>query len=114
MLADRGPKGKADSAFDAHELPIGQWAMAMWEEWLPKATMAKMVAVKLPVLIKAPRPCSRVYGPAKAFIVTCARLWWTIIDASNVIADTGLPLNLLIDPPAEVVRQVAAAVRRWR
>lgn len=46
--------------------------------------MAKMVAVKLPLLIKGPRPWGRVYGPAAAFIATCARLWWTIVDASNV------------------------------
>ena len=47
MIIDGRPTGKADLAFDAHELPIGQWAMAMWEEWLPKTTMAKMVAVKM-------------------------------------------------------------------
>ena len=114
MAADGGPKGKADPAFDSHELPIGQWALAMWESWLPQVTMMKMVAAKLPILIRAPRPWSRVYGPAAAFIATCARLKWTVIDAGNVITDTGQALNLLVDPPAEVVRQVAAAVRRWR
>ena len=59
--------------------------MAMWEEWLPNTTMAMMVVVTLPVLIRAPRPWSRVNGPAVAFIATCARLWWTVVDASNVI-----------------------------
>jgi len=68
MAADDGPKGKADPAFDSHELPIGQWALAMWESWLPQVTMMKMVAAKLPILIRAPRPWSRVYGPAAAFI----------------------------------------------
>ena len=86
----------------------------MWESWLPQVTMMKMVAAKLPILIRAPRPWSRVYGPAAAFIATCARLKWTVIDAGNVITDTGQALNLRVDPPAEVVRQVAAAVRRWR
>ena len=53
MAADGGPKGKADPAFDSHELPIGQWALAMWESWLPQVTMTKMVAAKLPILIRA-------------------------------------------------------------
>ena len=114
MLTDGGPKGKADPAFDAHELPIGQWAMAVWETWQPRCTMIRTVAVKLPILLRAPRPWSRVYGPAAAFITTCARLRWTVIDVFNVVTDQGQPLNLTVDPPAEVVRQVAAAVRRWR
>jgi len=76
--------------------------------------MIRTVAVKLPILIRAPRPWSRVYGPAAAFITTCARLRWTVVDAFNVVTDKGQPLNLTVDSPAEVVRQVAAAVRRWR
>ena len=36
MVADGGPNGKADPAFDAHTLPIGEWARAVWEERLPR------------------------------------------------------------------------------
>ena len=74
MLTDGGPKGKADPAVDAHELHIGQWVMAVWETWQPRCSMIRTVVVKLPILIRAPRPWSRVYGPAAAFIATCARL----------------------------------------
>ena len=87
MLTDGGPKGKADPAFDAHELPIGQWAMAVWETWQPRCTMISTVAVKLPIPIRAPMPWSRVYGPTAAFITTCARPRWTVVDAFNVVTD---------------------------
>ena len=31
MLADEGAKGRADPAYDAHLLPIGEWPQARWE-----------------------------------------------------------------------------------
>lgn len=33
IFADGGPKGKADPAFDAHMMPICEWAMVCWEGW---------------------------------------------------------------------------------
>jgi len=33
MIADGGKTGRADPAYDAHGLPIGEWAMAVWEGW---------------------------------------------------------------------------------
>ena len=32
IVADGGPSGMADPAFDAHLLPIGEWATDVWEE----------------------------------------------------------------------------------
>ena len=29
IMADGGPKGRADPAYDAHKLPIGEWAFAV-------------------------------------------------------------------------------------
>ena len=29
IVADEGPSGRADPAFDAHLLPIGEWAAAV-------------------------------------------------------------------------------------
>ena len=31
IFADGKAGGKADPAYDAHTMPIGQWAMAVWE-----------------------------------------------------------------------------------
>ena len=33
MVADGSAKGRDDPGFDAHIMPIGQWAMALWECW---------------------------------------------------------------------------------
>ena len=35
IVADGGPSGCADPAFDAHLLPIGEWAASVWNERLP-------------------------------------------------------------------------------
>ena len=42
ILADGGAKGKADPAFDAHAMPIGQWAHAVWHKWLEPAALEKI------------------------------------------------------------------------
>ena len=35
VVADGSNKGRADPAYDARSLPIGEWAMAVWEKWSP-------------------------------------------------------------------------------
>ena len=44
ILADGGPSGMTDPAFDAHLLPIGEWVAAVWEERLPHDSLRRMVA----------------------------------------------------------------------
>ena len=43
IVADGGPSGCADPAFDGHLLPIGEWAAAVWNERLPLESMHRMV-----------------------------------------------------------------------
>ena len=46
-LADESGRGQADPAFAAHAMPIGQWATAVWERWLPIVALTSMaVAAK--------------------------------------------------------------------
>ena len=33
MIAGEGQEGRADPSYDAHGLPIGEWAVAVWEGW---------------------------------------------------------------------------------
>ena len=40
-------------SFDAHVLPIGEWAIAIWEERLPRRSMHKMVTTAIQQLDKA-------------------------------------------------------------
>ena len=44
MIADGGPSGCVDPAFDAHLLLIGEWAAAVWNERLPLESLHRMVA----------------------------------------------------------------------
>ena len=38
-MADGGPKDRVDPAYDAHKLPIGEWAFAVWEGHMAIASM---------------------------------------------------------------------------
>ena len=43
MFVDGDAKGKADPAFDAHMMPIGEWALACWENWATDGAMETIV-----------------------------------------------------------------------
>ena len=93
LLADGSRTGRADPAYDAHDLPIGQWACAVWEGWLPQISLLKMVAKAKAKLIKARRVWAIVYGPAAALVASCGRIGWTVIDGFNLVTDQGRTLT---------------------
>ena len=78
MIADGGPSGRADPTFDAHDLPIGQWAEAVWLKWLPQRSLLMLVASAKVRLVGAARVWAKVFGPAAAMVATCARIGWTV------------------------------------
>ena len=43
-LADENARAGADPAFDAHIIPIGDWATAVWEAWMPERAMERLAA----------------------------------------------------------------------
>ena len=47
-------------------------------------------------------------------VASCARLTWTVVNALRLKTDTGIILDLTLDPPAVVELQVRLAVVRWR
>ena len=51
-----------------------------------------------------------VTGPGTAFVATCARLGWTVVDGVTLRTDDGFDLDLTVDPPAAVVKQVVMSV----
>ena len=114
MLADGGPRGRADPAYDAHTLPIGEWAKAVWEERLPRPALAALAAQAKLQLARAKRIWATVKGPGAAMVASCARLQWTVLDAFRLKTDAGVVLDLRLDPPALVEAQVKSAVERWR
>jgi hypothetical protein len=44
LLADSSPSARTDPAFDAHALPIGYWASAVYDGWRPRSTLAYDIA----------------------------------------------------------------------
>jgi hypothetical protein len=114
VVADGSKKGRADPAYDAHSLPIGEWAMAIWEKWSPIPPMQRVVDDALQRVAKATNKWAVVYGPGAAMVMTCSRLQWTIISATKLITDTGDLLDLALDPPKVIVTHCFASVQRWR
>ena len=114
LLADGGPRGRADPAFAAHMDPIWHWAMAVWESWLPRSGLCRLVADAKRRIAATTRPWSAVWGPAAAFVASAQRLGWTVHSAIDMVTDGGTRLRLSVDSPAFVRGAVDASVRRWR
>ena len=53
-------------------------------------------------------------GPATSLIATLTRIGWTIHGADLITTDIGTQLNLRLDSPQAVKKEVHEAVRRWR
>ena len=45
ILADENARAGADPAFDAHTMPIGDWATAVWVAWMPERAMGRLTIV---------------------------------------------------------------------
>ena len=114
IIADENARTGADPAFDAHIMPIGDWATAVWERWMPERAMERLTAKAKMRLKKAKNVWAVVKGPAAAMVASCHRLGWTVISSTELRTDQGETLDLLLDSPAAVKLEIARAVKRWR
>ena len=114
MLADGNKSGKADPAYDAHGLPIGEWAMAVWEGWENPSAMQLTLDHAERRFKAAKNQWSVTYGPGAAYLLTCRRLEWKVLSAVTVVTDQGNTLDLRLDPPTVILQQCFLAVQRWR
>ena len=114
ILADDSRSGRADPAFDAHILPIVSWAKAVWHTWMPHRALEQMVVAANATLGKATSVWQHVRGPAAATVASAWRLGWQVHAHDSITTDLGRQLNLTLDPPVVVQKEVARAVRRWR
>ena len=114
MLADGGLRGRADPAFAAHTDPIGTWALAVWEAWMPRSALQRLVTAAEQRLARVRRPWSAVCGPGAAFVASSRRLGWTVHNAFEVTLDDGTSLCFNVDSPAFIKRACDDSVRRWR
>jgi hypothetical protein len=83
ILADGSAKGMADPAFVAHTGPMGHWAMAVWNGWLPMLSLSSMMQEAMTACQKARQPWRIGYGPATATYLSAVRLGWSIVDATT-------------------------------
>ena len=113
-LADGSVHGRADPAFQAHAGPIGKWAEAVWEAWLPRQALYRLAVAACIITGRPNFSWRRVRGPAAAFVASAERLGWEVVDAFNLVTDLGIRLSLTVDSPAHVVELVHESVRRWR
>ena len=88
-LADENAKAGADPAFDAHLMPIGDWAASVWESWMPERAMERLAAKVKQKLRKAKNPWAKVKGPAAAMVASCQRLGWTVVNSTKLRTDQG-------------------------
>ena len=114
MVADEGPNGRADPAFDAHVQPIHMWALAVWQRWLPIRAMDLLITNAAERFSNARSVWQHVRGPGAAVLATARRLNWSFDDAATMVSDTGRTFNLLLDPPVVIKAECIAAVKRWR
>ena len=111
-LADASLHGTADPAYQAHAGPIGKWAEAVWESWLPKFALRRLATTAALITCRANFSWRRVRGPATAFVASAERLQWVVEDAFTMVTDLGVRVSMTIDSPAYVVGLVHDAVRR--
>ena len=102
ILAGENARSGADPAFDAHTMPIGDWATAVWESWMPERTMERLTIITKKKLKKAKNVWAKVKGPAAAMIASSRRPGWTVINSTKLLTDQGETLDLLLDSPAAV------------
>ena len=81
---------------------------------MPRKCLQALAANAQKKLAKTKSVWAAVTGPGTAFIATCARLRWTVIDGMTLRTDSGFDLDLRVDPPAAVQKQVVMAVETWR
>ena len=114
VVADGSSEGRADPAFDAHMMPIGEWAMACWENWITDGAMDVIVGAAKEMVAAARNQWARACGPGVAMVMSCMRLGWEVITARHLVTHDGEHLHLKLDPPAVVLQKVIEAVKRWR
>ena len=116
MLADGSRRGKADPAYEAHAQPIGQWAEAVWHDWLPSGALHKIIDSAKSRLAQAKSAAlwHHVRGPAAATVASAQRLGWQVVSAVTLRTDEGRILHLDRDPPVVIRQECQEAVRRWR
>ena len=102
MVADENAKAGAGPAFDAHLIPIGDWATAVWEKWMHEGALERVTTAAKRKIKKATRIWAVSKGVAVAMVDSCQRLEWIVIISIEFLTDQGNTLDLMLDPPEAI------------
>ena len=107
--------GTMDPAFEAHCIPIVFLATAWWEQWRSGDDLRQAFGDATETLMNAKGPIWRmVVGPMAGAIATAWRLGWTFPCPRTMRTDRGRILDMSLDSPAAIRKEVQESVRRWR
>ena len=114
IVADATASCMTDPAFAAHLAPLVAWAKAVWDGWLPRRVLDRLVVAAKTKLRRTSRPWTVASGPAPAMRATATRPGWQVSSATEFVSDLGEVFHLHISSPATFSAAVQAAVRRWQ
>lgn len=114
MLADSKSGATADPAFEAHVGVLHMWALAVWEDWVPRAMSQWLISHAGGRIDRAKRHWSVVYGPAAAVLATDRRSLCSAVSLFHWITDGGVEVDLRVDYPAFLHGLVKESVGHWR
>ena len=110
-----GQFGTLDPAFDAHGLPIKQWAQAIWEHTYSHEQLCQAIRfARLKLANAKGSPWAVVTGPAAALVATMQRIGWALLSPHVATDERGQRLHFGKDPPAAITSAVHRSVRAWR
>ena len=113
-MADASPSGRADPMYEAHAAPIGLWAEAVWNQWLPRGALQALISAAVAKLTESAKIWCKVAGPAAAYVASAWRLGWKGASWCEVTDDAGKLLQFCRDAPRRTRDLVYKSARRWR
>ena len=115
LYAIDGQFGTLDPAFDAHALPIKQWAQGVWDATYSHEDLMQAISLARIKIDRAKgSPWSVVTGPAAALLLTLDRIGWKLLNPFCATDHRGQRWHFGKDPPAAITKAVHHSVRAWR
>ena len=97
MLSDRRRPHTIDPAYPATVDPIYMLGKALWEAWLPRGWILRVLSGSASEQTKLRRPWAKVKGPISGAVACCRRIGWTTRPGTPHLVTTraGIQLDLL-------------------
>ena len=96
-----------------HVKVIVQWATAVWVGWPSLEVLDAALEVARRRLAEAPNPWAVASDAPSVFILTSARLKWTLKSARLILTDQGIAIDMLKVAPLTAAEFVKEATVEW-